>query len=67
MASESSAPALAPAPRRLDHKVPRQPATRSPYDPWHSEEYLVGWLCRLYGWQQAKDGSLRPPGGHGVA
>jgi hypothetical protein len=26
------------------------PVTASPYDPWHSEEYLLGCLVRLHGW-----------------
>ena len=26
------------------------PLTRSPYDPWHSEEYLIACLVRTHGW-----------------
>lgn len=26
------------------------PVTRSPYDPWHSEEYLVSCLVKTHGW-----------------
>lgn len=26
------------------------PLTRSPYDPWHSEQYLLGCLVKLHGW-----------------
>ena len=26
------------------------PVTRSPLDPWHSEEYLIGCLVKMHGW-----------------
>lgn len=37
------------------------PVTRSPYDPWHSEGYLVRCLINAYGWYWAAPGQLRRP------
>jgi hypothetical protein len=37
------------------------PVTRSPYDPWHSEEYLLGCLVRLHGWYWLRPRVLAGP------
>jgi hypothetical protein len=40
------------------------PITRSPFDPWHSEEYLLACLTRTHGWHWLEPGVLarRPRG-----
>lgn len=35
------------------------PDTRSPYDPWHSEGYLIRCLVHLHGWAHLEAGVLR--------
>lgn len=35
------------------------PVTRSPYDVWHSEQYLIGWLVKTHGWRVIEPGLLR--------
>lgn len=35
------------------------PDVRGPYDVWHSEAYLIGWLVRLHGWYVLEPGTLR--------
>jgi hypothetical protein len=37
------------------------PLTRSPYDPWHSEEYLIGCLVKLHGWHWLEPRVLKGP------
>jgi hypothetical protein len=37
------------------------PVTRSPLDPWHSEEYLVKCLIRMHGWVFLEPRVLRGP------
>ena len=37
------------------------PVTASPYDPWHSEEYLLGCLVKLHGWHWLEPRVLRGP------
>lgn len=37
------------------------PVTRSPYDPWHSEEYLVSCLVKTHGWTWLEARVLRGP------
>jgi hypothetical protein len=44
---------------RLDGYTP--PVTRSPYDPWHSEEYLIGCLVKLHGWYWLRTRVLAGP------
>lgn len=44
---------------RLDGYTP--PLTRSPGDPWHSEEYLVNCLVKLHGWRWQEARVLRGP------
>jgi len=48
------------------HSVPAEYAEtaitaelRSPSDCYHSEQYLLGWLIRLYGWRVMEPGVLR--------
>lgn len=36
-----------------------RPDTRSPYDPWHEEGYLIRCLIRLHGWSWQEAGLLR--------
>lgn len=36
-----------------------QPDTRSPYDPWHDEGYLIRCLVRMHGWTHPEAGLLR--------
>jgi len=36
-----------------------QPQTRSPYDVWHDEGYLIRCLKRHHGWSQPEAGVLR--------
>ena len=38
-----------------------RPDTRSPYDPWHSETYLIGCLVKAHGWRVTEPGTLRRP------
>jgi hypothetical protein len=35
------------------------PDTRSPYDPWHTEGYLIRCLVHLHGWAHLEAGVLR--------
>lgn len=35
------------------------PVTRSPYDPWHTEGYLIRCLVHLHGWAHLEAGVLR--------
>jgi hypothetical protein len=35
------------------------PNLRSPFDCYHSEAYLIGWLVKLYGWRVLEPGTLR--------
>lgn len=35
------------------------PVTRSPYDVWHSEAYLIGWLVKTHGWRVISPGLIR--------
>lgn len=35
--------------------------TRSPLDPWHSEEYLVACLVKMHGWRWQEARVLRGP------
>lgn len=48
-----------------DREVPTSsgsPDTRSPLDCWHSEQYLIGWLVKCWGWRMVEPGKLvRPP------
>ena len=37
------------------------PVTRSPLDPWHSEEYLIGCLVKLHGWHWLEPRVLKGP------
>ena len=37
------------------------PVTRSPYDAWHSEEYLVGCLVKMHGWHWLQARVLQGP------
>jgi hypothetical protein len=37
------------------------PVTRSPLDPWHSEEYLVACLVKMHGWRWQEARVLRGP------
>lgn len=37
------------------------PVTRSPLDPWHSEEYLVACLVKTHGWTWDEPRLLRGP------
>lgn len=37
------------------------PVTRSPLDPWHSEEYLVACLVKTHGWFWQEARVLRGP------
>lgn len=37
------------------------PVTRSPLDPWHSEEYLVACLVKMHGWRWQEPRVLRGP------
>ena len=37
------------------------PITRSPLDPWHSEEYLVACLVKMHGWRWQEARVLRGP------
>jgi hypothetical protein len=37
------------------------PVTRSPADPWHSQEYLLSCLVRTHGWWCEGPGILRRP------
>lgn len=37
------------------------PVTRSPLDPWHSEEYLVACLVKMHGWRWDAPRVLRGP------
>ncbi len=37
------------------------PLTASPYDPWHSEEYLLGCLVKLHGWHWLEPRVLKGP------
>lgn len=37
------------------------PVTRSPLDPWHSEEYLIGCLIRTHGWHWLEPRVLKGP------
>lgn len=39
------------------------PDTRSPYDPWHDEGYLIRCLIRMHGWAWQEAGLLRRPKG----
>jgi hypothetical protein len=36
-----------------------RPDTRSPYDPWHSEAYLIGCLVKTHGWTVTEPGTIR--------
>ena len=36
-----------------------RPDTRSPYDPWHTEGYLIRCLVHLHGWAHIEAGVLR--------
>lgn len=44
-------------------KVPPRgvPVSRGPYDCWHSETYLIGWLVKGYGWHVVAPGHLIHP------
>lgn len=35
------------------------PDTRSPLDPWHSEQYLIKCLIRTHGWRVVEPGLIR--------
>lgn len=35
------------------------PVTRGPFDVWHSEEYLLGWLVKTHGWRVVEPGLLQ--------
>lgn len=37
------------------------PVTRSPHDPWHSEQYLLACLVRMHGWFWLQPRVLRGP------
>ena len=37
------------------------PVTRSPQDPWHSEEYLLGCLVKMHGWYWLRPRVLAGP------
>lgn len=37
------------------------PVTRSPMDPWHSEEYLVACLVKMHGWRWLEPRVLKGP------
>lgn len=37
------------------------PVTRSPLDPWHSEEYLLGCLVKMHGWYWLEPRVLKGP------
>jgi hypothetical protein len=37
------------------------PVTRSPLDPWHSEEYLLGCLVKMHGWYWLRTRVLAGP------
>lgn len=37
------------------------PVTRSPYDCWHSEAYLIGWLVKTHGWRVVSPGRMERP------
>lgn len=37
------------------------PVTRSPYDCWHSESYLIGWLVKTHGWRVVSPGRMERP------
>jgi hypothetical protein len=43
----------------LDGYTP--PLTRSPLDPWHSEEYLLKCLVRMHGWYWLEPRVMRGP------
>lgn len=43
----------------MDEYTP--PLTRSPLDPWHSEEYLLRCLVRMHGWFWLEPRVLRGP------
>lgn len=56
-------PAPDPAPRTLSpfgekQPPPLVPVTRGPYDCWHTEKYLVGWLVKGHGWRVLEPGVL---------
>lgn len=40
---------------------PLLPDTRSPYDCWHTERYLIGWLVKGHGWRVHEPGVLVKP------
>ena len=37
------------------------PVTRSPLDPWHSEQYLLGCLVKMHGWYWLRPRVLAGP------
>ena len=37
------------------------PVTRSPQDPWHSEQYLLGCLVKMHGWYWLRPRVLAGP------
>lgn len=46
-----------PSPR-VHRAPPLIPVTRGPYDCWHSEEYLIGWLVKGFGWRVLEPGVI---------
>ena len=40
---------------------PPLPVTRGPYDCWHTEQYLIGWLVKGHGWRVLEPGVLVKP------
>lgn len=45
--------------RPPSHAPEGVPDVRGPFDVWHDEAYLIGWLVRLHGWYVLEPGVLR--------
>lgn len=41
------------------HPAAGVPVTAGPYDIWHDEAYLIGWLVRCHGWRVVEPGLIR--------
>jgi hypothetical protein len=41
------------------HPAAGVPVTAGPYDVWHDEAYLIGWLVRCHGWRVVEPGLIR--------